>query len=74
MKELIKRQIFAYELRFWGKYRKLSVLFIIAAIVCALFAYRIDAIVKGDRKVKRIIIAFSVCLIDFHNINCISFS
>ena len=52
MKELIKRQIFAYELRFWGKYGKLSVLFIIAAIVCVLFAYRIDAIVKEIEKLK----------------------
>ena len=32
----------------------------IAAIVCALFADRIDTVVKGDKKVKKVIIVFSV--------------
>lgn len=42
---------------------KLFVLFIIAAIVCALFAYKIDVVVKGDIRVKRIMIVFSVCVL-----------
>ena len=32
----------------------------IAAIVCTLFADRIDTVVKGDKKVKKVIIVFSV--------------
>ena len=38
----------------------LSVPLMIAAIVCALFADRIDTVVKGDKKVKKVIIVFSV--------------
>ena len=37
-----------------------SVLLMIAAIVCALFADKIDTAVKGDKKVKKVIIVFSV--------------
>ena len=32
----------------------------IAAIVCALFADKIDTAVKGDKKVKKVIVVFSV--------------
>lgn len=44
---------------------KFSVLLIsaplmIAAIVCTLFADRIDTIVKGDKKVKKVIVVFGV--------------
>lgn len=44
---------------------KISVLFIsvplmIVAIVCTLFADRIDTIVKGDKKVKKVIVVFGV--------------
>ncbi|HIU10038.1 MAG TPA: protein CrcB-like protein [Candidatus Avidehalobacter gallistercoris] len=39
---------------------KFSVLLMIAAIVCALFADKIDTTVKGDKKVKKVIIVFSV--------------
>ena len=38
----------------------ISVPLMIAAIVCALFADRIDTVVKGDKKVKKVIIVFSV--------------
>ena len=38
----------------------ISVPLMIAAIVCALFADRIDTVVKGDKKVKKEIIVFSV--------------
>ena len=37
-----------------------SVLLMIAALVCALFADKIDAAVKGDKKVKRVVRVFSV--------------
>lgn len=32
----------------------------IAALVCALFADKIDAAVKGDKKVKKVVRVFSV--------------
>ena len=38
----------------------ISVPLMIAAIVCALFADRMDTVVKGDKKVKKVIIVFSV--------------
>lgn len=38
----------------------ISVPLMIAAIVCTLFADRIDTVVKGDKKVKKVIIVFSV--------------
>lgn len=38
----------------------ISVPLMIVAIVCALFADRIDTVVKGDKKVKKVIIVFSV--------------
>lgn len=37
-----------------------SILLIIAAIVCALFADKIDAAVKGRKKVKKVIVVFSI--------------
>ncbi|MCI9380149.1 MAG: protein CrcB-like protein [Dorea sp.] len=37
-----------------------SLLLMIAAIVCALSADKIDTIVKGDKKVKKVIVVFSV--------------
>lgn len=39
---------------------KFSVLLMITAIVCALFADKIDTAVKGDKKVKKVIVVFSV--------------
>ena len=39
---------------------KFSALLMIAAIVCALFADKIDTAVKGDKKVKKVIVVFSV--------------
>lgn len=39
---------------------KESVLLMIAALVCALFADKIDAAVKGDKKVKKVVRVFSV--------------
>lgn len=39
---------------------KFSVLLMIAAIVCALFADKIDTAVKGGKKVKKVIVVFSV--------------
>lgn len=39
---------------------KFSVLLMIAAIMCALFADKIDAAVKGDKKVTKVIIVCSV--------------
>lgn len=39
---------------------KFSTLLMIAAIVCALFADKIDTAVKGDKKVKKVIVVFSV--------------
>lgn len=38
----------------------ISVLLMIVAIVCTLFADRIDTIVKGDKKVKKVIVVFGV--------------
>ena len=38
----------------------ISVPLMIAAIVCALFADRIDTVVKGNKEVKKVIIVFSV--------------
>ena len=38
----------------------ISVPLMIVAIVCTLFADRIDTVVKGDKKVKKVIIVFSV--------------
>ena len=40
--------------------KKFSVLLMILAIVCALFADRIDMAVKGNKKVKKVIVVFSV--------------
>ena len=40
--------------------KKFSVLLMILAIVCALFADKIDMAVKGDKKVKKVIVVFSV--------------
>lgn len=39
---------------------KISVLLMILAIVCALFADKIDMAVKGSKKVKKVIVVFSV--------------
>ena len=39
---------------------KLSVLLMIAAIVCTLFADKIDTAVKGDKKVKKVIVVFGI--------------
>ena len=40
--------------------KKCSVLLMILAIVCALFADKIDMAVKGNKKVKKVIVVFSV--------------
>lgn len=40
--------------------KKFSVLLMILAIVCALFADKIDMAVKGNKKVKKVIAVFSV--------------
>ena len=40
--------------------KKFSVLLMILAIVCALFADKIDMGVKGNKKVKKVIVVFSV--------------
>ena len=40
--------------------KKFSVLLLILAIVCALFADKIDMAVKGNKKVKKVIVVFSV--------------
>ena len=40
--------------------KKFSVLLMILAIVCALFADKIDMAVKGTKKVKKVIVVFSV--------------
>ena len=40
--------------------KKFSVLLMILAIVCALFADKIDMDVKGNKKVKKVIVVFSV--------------
>ena len=37
-----------------------SVLLMIVALVCALFADKIDAAAKGDKKVKKVVRVFSV--------------
>ena len=38
----------------------ISVPLMIAAIVCTLFADRIDTAVKGDKRVKKVIVVFGV--------------
>lgn len=40
---------------------KISVFLIIAAIVCALFADKIDTAVKGDKKLKKVIVVLGEC-------------
>ena len=40
-------------------------LLMIVAIVCVLFANKIDVAVKGNRKVKKVIIIFSVLVLLF---------
>ena len=40
--------------------KKFSVLLMILAIVCALFADKIDMAVKGNKKVNKVIVVFSV--------------
>lgn len=40
--------------------KKFSVLLMILVIVCALFADKIDMAVKGNKKVKKVIVVFSV--------------
>ena len=40
--------------------KKFSVLLMILAIVCALFADKIDMAVKGNKKVKKVLVVFSV--------------
>lgn len=40
--------------------KKFSVLLMILAIVCALFADKIDMAVKGNKKVIKVIVVFSV--------------
>lgn len=40
--------------------KKFPVLLMILAIVCALFADKIDMAVKGNKKVKKVIVVFSV--------------
>ena len=41
----------------------MPVLLMIAAIVCALFSDKIDSAVKGDKKVKKVIVIFSAGVI-----------
>lgn len=38
----------------------ISVPLMIVAIVCTVFADRIDTVVKGDKKVKKVIVVFGV--------------
>lgn len=38
----------------------ISVPLMIVAVVCILFADRIDTVVKGDKKVKKVIVVFGV--------------
>ncbi len=38
----------------------ISVLLMIAAIVCVLFADRIDTVANGDKKLKKVIVVFGV--------------
>ena len=40
--------------------KKFSVLLMILALVCALLADKIDMAVKGNKKVKKVIVVFSV--------------
>ena len=40
--------------------KKFSALLMILAIVCALFADKIDMAIKGNKKVKKVIVVFSV--------------
>ena len=40
--------------------KKFSVLLMILAMVCALFADKRDMAVKGNKKVKKVIVVFSV--------------
>ncbi len=50
---------------------KFCVLLMIAAIVCALFADKIDTTVKGDKKVKKVIVVFSAgIIISWYNCYC----
>ncbi len=37
----------------------ISLLLIIVAIICALFSDKIDMVVKGDKKVKKVVVIFS---------------
>ena len=39
---------------------KISVALMIVAIVCTLFANRIDTAIKGDKQIKKVIVIFSV--------------
>jgi hypothetical protein len=39
---------------------KISVPLMIVAIVCTLFANRIDTAIKGDKQIKKVIVIFSV--------------
>lgn len=43
--------------------KEVSVLLIIAAIVCTLLADKIDMTVKGNQQVKKVIVIFSVGVI-----------
>ena len=57
LKKVIKKLLtFCY----WKDMKKFSVLLMILAIVCALFADKIDMAVKGNKKVKKVIVVFSV--------------
>ncbi len=38
---------------------KISLLLIMVAIICALFSDQIDMAVKGDKKVKKVVVIFS---------------
>ena len=38
---------------------RISLLLIIVAIMCALFSDKIDMVVKGDKKVKKVVVIFS---------------
>lgn len=38
---------------------RISLLLIIVAIICALFSDKIDMVVKGDKKVKKVVVIFS---------------
>ena len=50
--------------------KKFSVLLMILAIVCALFADKIDMAVKGNKKVKKVIVVFSVGIISLYDCYC----